>query len=442
MGASGYSVSSTVEIITCFRRNYFGYLLKITRSPQTQVMTLSTFRAQSRVLHPNALHADRAAKTVVLVFGTRPEAIKLASVLRELKGRGDELKTVVVNTGQHDSLLAPFLAHLGFQVDHDLKVMTHDQSPNTVCSRVLAGLDDIFRKNRPDLLIVQGDTTTALAGALAAFNLGIPVGHVEAGLRSFDVSSPFPEEMNRTLISRLSTWHFAATSSNMHNLVDEGISPENIFVTGNPVVDSLQSYFSATESDTELTAVLKATANQRRILLTTHRRESFGETLKENLLTLRRFVASKTDVALIFPVHPNPVVRKVAQAVLAGYPGIYLMDPLPHDQFLRLMAESWLIVSDSGGVQEEAPTLGKPLLVLRENTERPEALECGTARLVGGSADRLASMLHEAYSDCSWSEGVSQISNPFGDGKSGLRIASLIAEVLGVNNTEEVCVAV
>jgi UDP-N-acetylglucosamine 2-epimerase (non-hydrolysing) len=405
-------------------------------------MTLSTFRAQPRVLRSNALKADRAIKTVALVFGTRPEAIKLASVLRELKRRGDELKTVVVNSGQHDSLLAPFLAPLGVKVDHDLKVMTHDQSPNTVCSRVLAGLDEIFRKDRPDLVIVQGDTTTALAGALAAFNLGVPVAHVEAGLRSFDVSSPFPEEMNRTLISRLSTWHFAATSSNKRNLVDEGISPESIFVTGNPVVDSLQTFLSATKGDAKLTAALKATANQRRILLTTHRRESFGESLKSNLLTLRRFVASKKDVALIFPVHPNPLVRKVAQAVLSGYPGIYLMDPLPHDQFLRLMAESWLIVSDSGGVQEEAPTLGKPLLVLRENTERPEALECGTARLVGGSADRLADMLSEAYSDGSWSESVSQISNPFGDGKSGLRIASLIAEVLGVNSTEEVCVAI
>jgi UDP-N-acetylglucosamine 2-epimerase (non-hydrolysing) len=228
----------------------------------------------------------------------------------------------------------------------------------------------------------------------------------------------------------------------MRNLIDEGISPENIFVTGNPVVDSLQTYLSATEGDASLRVVLEATANQRRILLTTHRRESFGETLAENLLTLRRFVASKRDVALIFPVHPNPVVRRVAEAVLSGHPGIYLMDPLPHDQFLRLMAESWLIVSDSGGVQEEAPTLGKPLLVLRENTERPEALQCGTARLVGGSANRLASMLHEAYSDGSWTERVSQISNPFGDGTSGFRIASLIADILRVNNTEEVCVAI
>jgi UDP-N-acetylglucosamine 2-epimerase (non-hydrolysing) len=405
-------------------------------------MTLSTFRAQPRFLHSKTLKVDRAIKTVALVFGTRPEAIKLASVLRELKLRGDELKTIVINSGQHDSLLAPFLAPLGFKADHDLKVMTHDQSPNTVCSRVLAGLDDIFRKNRPDLVIVQGDTTTALAGALAAFNLGVPVGHVEAGLRSFDVASPFPEEMNRTLISRLSTWHFAATRANMDNLVDEGISPDNIFVTGNPVVDSLQTYLSATESDALLTAVLEATANQRRILLTTHRRESFGEALKDNLLTLRSFVASKQDVALIFPIHPNPVVREVAHAVLSGHRGIYLMEPLPHDQFLRLMAESWLIVSDSGGVQEEAPTLGKPLLVLRGNTERPEALECGTARLVGGSANRLASMLREAYSDGSWSERVSQISNPFGDGKSGFRIASLIADVLRVNSPEEVCVAI
>jgi UDP-N-acetylglucosamine 2-epimerase (non-hydrolysing) len=307
---------------------------------------------------------------------------------------------------------------------------------------VLAGLDDIFRKDRPDLVIVQGDTTTALAGALAAFNLGVPVGHVEAGLRSFDVTSPFPEEMNRALISRLCTWHFAATDSNMRNLVSEGIPPENIFVTGNPVVDSLQTYLAATEGDAQLTEVLKATANQRRILLTTHRRESFGEALQDNLLTLRRFVASKKDVALIFPVHPNPFVRTVAQAVLSGHPGIYLLDPLPHDQFLRLMAESWLIVSDSGGVQEEAPTLGKPLLVLRENTERPEALECGTARLVGGCPNRLESMLCEAYSDGSWSEHVSQITNPFGDGKSGYRIASLVAELLGVNSAEEVCVAV
>jgi UDP-N-acetylglucosamine 2-epimerase (non-hydrolysing) len=370
---------------------------------------------------------------VLTLFGTRPEAIKLAPVIRRLEAHTDSFQTINVASGQHTDLLYPFAQLLGIRIDRDLHVMSPGQTPNQVCARVLEAMDEILEEEQPELILVQGDTTTALAGALAGFHRQIEVGHVEAGLRSGNPRSPYPEELNRRMITRLATYHFAATARNRLTLLAEGVEQKNIFVTGNPVVDSLKEIIKeGSNKNPAIENLVQATHGLKRVVLTTHRRESFGELMTENLLTLRRFVESHEDVALIFPVHPNPAVVSAARSVLNDHPRIYLIEPLGYQDFIALLSEAWLIVSDSGGVQEEAPTLGKPLLVLRENTERPEALESGVARLVGGQPRALARMLEEAYADDSWASEVLRIENPFGKGDSGERIAETIAELLNV----------
>jgi UDP-N-acetylglucosamine 2-epimerase (non-hydrolysing) len=319
---------------------------------------------------------------------------------------------------------------LGVDVDFNLNVMKANQGPNDVCSRVLAKIDPILAERCPDMLLVQGDTTTTLAGALAGFNRRIPVGHVEAGLRSGDAYSPFPEEMNRRIVSQVAALHFAATEQNRSNLLSEGIPSESIFVTGNPVVDSLKRISRTVQPGTKIKSLLKRTAGLRRILLTTHRRESFGPRLTANLKDLVEFVESHPDVCLFFPVHSNPNVRQAADKIMKGSNRIYLIEPVGYSDFIALMKAAWLIVSDSGGVQEEAPTLGKPLLVLRENTERPEAIKAGIARLVGSGPESLRAMLEENYRDQSWIDSVKSMTNPFGDGKAASRIVTIIKQEL------------
>lgn len=368
---------------------------------------------------------------VLSLFGTRPEVIKLAPVIRALERSQHGFETINVLSGQHADLVRPFLASFGLRVDHDLAVMAPGQTPSLVSSRVLAALDPLLERAAPHALLVQGDTSTALAGALAAFHRRIPVGHVEAGLRSGDVASPFPEEMNRRLISRLASWHFAATERNRCTLVAEGVAEASVFLTGNPVVDAVASIRDRVAAGQELQSALSASRGLRRIALTTHRRESFGDTMRGNLEVLRRFVEAHPDVALVFPVHPNPNVVRETRAALSGHPRIHLLEPLGYQDFVTLVAESWLVVSDSGGVQEEAPSLGRPLLILRENTERPEAVESGCARLVGGSPARLAELLEEAARPGSWVEHVARIPNPFGHGDAGERIAEALAGLIG-----------
>lgn len=367
---------------------------------------------------------------ILTVFGTRPEAIKLAPVIHSLESSGNLFQTVNVTSGQHTDLLYPLINLLGLRLDYDLQVMSPDQTPNLVCSRVLASLDSVLSLEQPDLILVQGDTTTALAGALAGFHRGIPVGHIEAGLRSHNPLSPYPEEMNRCLITKLATYHFAATKHNLETLLSEGVAQGSIFVTGNTVIDSLKAITERAELLPETRKLLEETEGLRRVVLTTHRRESFGEMMTENLRALRRFVEAHEDVALVFPVHPNPSVVDAASAILSGHERLRLIRPMNYDQFVLLLSQCWLILSDSGGVQEEAPTLGKPLLVLRENTERPEALESGVARLVGGCAERLSLMLEEVYEQGSWGERIASVENPFGQGDSGRRIAQTIAQEL------------
>jgi UDP-N-acetylglucosamine 2-epimerase (non-hydrolysing) len=369
-------------------------------------------------------------KRVLTLFGTRPEVIKLAPVLAELERRSDRFETVNVASSQHVELLHPFARRFGIRVDSDLAVMRPGQSPADVASRVLAALDPLLAREHPDLVLVQGDTTTAMSGALAAFFRGIAVGHVEAGLRTGDPTSPFPEEMNRTLITRLARFHFAATQHNVDTLLAEGVPRERIARTGNPVVDSLHRALRDNAVAPAFRERLAAITAPRLVVLTTHRRESFGDVMTGNLKVLRRFVEEHDDVALVFPVHPNPNVGEPTRAVLGDVERVHLLEPLAYDEFVHLLARAWLVVSDSGGIQEEAPSLGKALLVLRENTERPEAIAAGVARLVGGAPERLAAMLRELHADDAWIRGVREIANPFGAGDAGPRIAAAIESLL------------
>ncbi|MCW5959794.1 MAG: UDP-N-acetylglucosamine 2-epimerase (non-hydrolyzing) [Pyrinomonadaceae bacterium] len=368
---------------------------------------------------------------VLVLFGTRPEAIKLAPVIAALK-RSPDFRSVVVSSSQHTDLLKPFLRIFDINVDHDLKVMSQDQTPNQVSAKILNLLDPILEIEKPDVILVQGDTTTAFTGAFAAFNRKIAVGHVEAGLRSGNPLSPFPEEMNRRLISQLAAFNFAATESNRENLLRESGDFDNIYVVGNTVVDALHFILESSETGEDLGKLLSKTEGMKRILLTTHRRESFGEVMGKNLSHLRKFVETHDDVCLFFPVHPNPNVREATYQKLNGSDRIFLLDPMDYADFVALMKESWLIVSDSGGVQEEAPSLGKPLLVLRENTERPEAIASGVAKLIGSNAD-LFEILEENYRDESWIRSVREIENPFGDGASAKRILTVLKEKIRIS---------
>jgi len=380
----------------------------------------------------------QAKKKVLTLFGTRPEMIKLAPVIRELEAQDRIFQTVNAASAQHTDLLYPFARLFDIRIDHDLGIMTANQTPNQICARILSALDILLAREQPDLILVQGDTTTTLAGALAGFHWRLPVGHVEAGLRSGNLFSPYPEEMNRRLVSRLATYHFAATPHNRETLLSEGILPENIFITGNPVIDALESIRQCFRKVPAVDALLAETSGLKRIVLTTHRRESFGPEMHGNLQVLRRFIEERKDVALLFPVHPNPEVRRQATEVLSGHRRIYLLSPLEYPEFIMLLSHAWLIVSDSGGVQEEAPTLGKPVLILRENTERPEAIGAGVARLVGGAPEQLAAMLEEAYTPHSWVADMTARDNPFGKGDSGKRIVKIVATLLGVVDPDRV----
>ena len=371
-------------------------------------------------------------RKVLTLFGTRPEIIKLAPVLQQLERERTRIATINVASGQHSDLLDPFIRMFGIRVDRRLKGTGADQTPDDFCMRILQQLNPAIDQERPDMVLVQGDTTTALAGALAGVQHGIPVAHVEAGLRSGNLSSPYPEEMNRKLITRLATYHFAATSRNYDLLLSEGVPPLNIFLTGNPVVDALQVVLRRGRKSQRLKSLLRTTAGRKYIVLTTHRRESFGNALAENLRVLCRFVQEHSDIVLVFPVHPNPNVKIPAKEICGGHTRVILTEPLGYSDFIDLLSDAWLIVSDSGGIQEEAPSLGKPLLILRENTERPECIDAGVARLVGGRPETLSAMFEDAYRKGSWVESVSKVQNPFGDGDSGQRIAACVAMLLGL----------
>jgi UDP-N-acetylglucosamine 2-epimerase (non-hydrolysing) len=363
---------------------------------------------------------------VLFVLGTRPEAIKLAPLALLLAGRPLQFRVRVCVTAQHRSLLDGVLTRFGVVPDFDLNVMRPDQSLAGLTARILEGLDPILERESPDIVLVQGDTTTTLAGALAAFYRRIPVGHVEAGLRTHNFDHPFPEELNRVLTTRLAALHFAPTPRAAAVLRAEGASEHSIFVTGNTGIDALLYARDRLETGAwpGFNEVILDPAKYL-ILMTAHRRESFGAPL-QNICAAVRTLAGRGDVEIVYPVHPNPNVRGVVEPLLSGIPGVHLIQPLDYLPFVDLMRRADLLLTDSGGIQEEAPSLGKPVLVLRETTERQEAIDAGLARLVGSDPERIVAAATEVLNSTRRGEPVTRAANPFGDGGACPRIADVI----------------
>ena len=364
---------------------------------------------------------------ILTVFGTRPEAIKMAPLITELRRRPDIFQCRVAVTAQHRQMLDQVLDLFGITPDYDLNIMQPGQSLFDITGRALAGLQQVLADERPDLVLVHGDTTTTFVGALAAFYLQLPLGHVEAGLRTGNKYSPFPEEINRHLTGVLADIHFAPTPAARDNLLREGVAAENIFVTGNTVIDALLTTVRPGYVFTD--PVLKSIDYTRRrvLLVTTHRRENLGAPMREIYLALRRVVREYPDVAVVFPVHKNPAVRRVVREVLGEEPRVHLIEPLDYEPFVNLLQQCYLVLTDSGGLQEEAPALGKPVLVLRDTTERPEAVDAGTVRLVGTAGTAVLAETRRLLDDPAHYRRMAEAVNPYGDGRACRRIADAIA---------------
>ncbi|HEX8253055.1 MAG TPA: UDP-N-acetylglucosamine 2-epimerase (non-hydrolyzing) [Thermoanaerobaculia bacterium] len=370
-------------------------------------------------------------RTVLFVFGTRPEAIKLAPLIEQVR-RDPSLRVRVCVTGQHREMLAQVLQLFGVTPDADLDVMQPDQTLGDVAAAVLSKLSAVFRELRPDLVIVQGDTTSAFAAGLAAFYAGIEVAHVEAGLRSGNPYAPWPEEVNRRLLTVVTQLHFAPTEGARANLLREGIDPARVHVTGNTVVDALKKTVERIGSDDALRARAEAAlpfldSRRRLILVTGHRRENFGPGFESICAALAELVRTHEDVEIVYPVHLNPNVRDPVHRILGECERIHLIDPVDYFGFVHLMTRSELILTDSGGVQEEAPTLGKPVLVMRDTTERPEAVESGNVRLVGTRRESIVAETSRLLRDAAHRESMSRPSDVFGDGKASERIAAILS---------------
>lgn len=362
---------------------------------------------------------------VMTVFGTRPEAIKMAPVVLELQKHADRIQTIVAVTAQHRQMLDQVLDLFQITPDYDLDIMSQGQTLYDITTKSLMGLKDVLAKEKPDLVLVHGDTTTTFAGALASYYQQVPVGHVEAGLRTGDIYSPFPEEMNRKLTGAIAAIHFAPTATAKANLLKENVNPSHIYVTGNTVIDALMTTVAG---DYDFGDDLKDVdfQNHRVILLTTHRRENLGEPMRHIYKALRRIIEEIPDTEIVFPVHRNPLVRKVVEAELSGVDRIHLIDPMEYEPFANLMSLSSLVLTDSGGIQEEAPSLGKPVLVLRNTTERPEAVEAGTVRLIGTDKDVVYAETKRLLTDQAAYDAMSNAVNPYGDGKASQRIVQAI----------------
>jgi UDP-N-acetylglucosamine 2-epimerase (non-hydrolysing) len=370
-------------------------------------------------------HSDSGSPVKVLFcFGTRPELIKVAPLIRGFAGHG--IESVVVNTGQHSDLLNPLFDLFQVRPDHDLAVMTPGQTLNGLAARLMERLDPVLVAEKPDFVLVQGDTASALCGAQAAFNRQIPVGHIEAGLRSGNMLSPFPEEMNRRLITQMATLNFAATEFNRQTLLAEGVAAQSIHVTGNPVVDALHWTLKEVKPGDAFHDLHARVAGRKMIIVTTHRRENFGETMRMNLRALRRFAQRHPELCIVFPVHPNPNVREAVAAELLGCESILMCHPLGYADFAHLLSKAWMMVSDSGGIQEEAATLGKPILVLRANTERPEGVTAGVAKLAGEHPEQLEQMLEQAVGDSAWFQTAAAARTVFGDGAATEKTAAAL----------------
>lgn len=368
---------------------------------------------------------------VMTIFGTRPEAIKMAPVVLELAKYPEWITPVVVVTAQHREMLDQVLKLFNITPDYDLDIMSQGQTLFDITCRAMHGLNEAIGKEKPDIVLVHGDTTTTFAGALAAYYHQTAVGHVEAGLRTGNKYSPFPEEMNRKLTGSLADLHFAPTEVSRANLLAEMVAEEAITVTGNTVIDALKATVnSGYVFQNELLSGIDY-QNRRVILVTTHRRENLGEPMRHVYQALRRIVEEFADVEIVFPVHKNPKVREVVQAELGGIGRVHLIDPLDYEPFANLMARSYLVLTDSGGIQEEAPALGKPVLVLRDTTERPEAVEAGTVRLVGTERACVYEETRRLLADEKAYASMANACNPYGDGQASRRIAQAILFTYG-----------
>ena len=362
---------------------------------------------------------------VLSVFGTRPEAVKMAPVVRALEAREGAFESVVCVSAQHREMLDQVVEAFGIDVDFDLDVMTAGQSPETTVARVLTRLPPLLEQVAPTVLLVQGDTMTTFAAALAAHLRKVPTGHVEAGLRTWDRYSPFPEEMNRVLTTRLATVHFAPTPKARENLLAEGIAEADVHLTGNTVIDALlQTVREGYRFRTPALAGLDG--GRRLVLVTTHRRESFGAPLRETCGAIRDLGTRFPDLEFVLPVHPNPEVKGTVESLLGGVPGVHLIAPVDYVEFVHLIARAHLVLTDSGGIQEEAPALGKPVLVLREITERPEGVEAGTAVIVGTDRRRIVERASELLTDPEAYRRMANAVNPYGDGRAAERIVDAL----------------
>ncbi len=360
-------------------------------------------------------------KRVMLVFGTRPEAIKMCPLVNELKGRSG-IQTVVCVTGQHRQMLDQVLEAFAVKPDYDLSIMKERQTLFDVTTNILNRIREVLEKERPDVVLVHGDTSTTFVTALACFYLQIPVGHVEAGLRTYNIYSPYPEEFNRQAVSIISSYNFAPTELSKQNLLKEGKAEETIFVTGNTAIDALKTTVREDYTNPEL----QWAAGSRLILITAHRRENLGEPMKHMFRAIRRVCDEHPDIKAIYPIHMNPAVRETADEILGGDERIRIIEPLDVLDFHNFLARSYLILTDSGGIQEEAPSLGKPVLVMRDTTERPEGIDAGTLKLTGTDEEVIYENFRLLLEDPAEYEKMSTASNPYGDGFASRRIADIL----------------
>ena len=363
-------------------------------------------------------------KKVLVIFGTRPEAIKMAPLVKELEKR-KEIESIVVVTAQHRQMLDSVLETFNIKPDYDLNIMKQGQTLGDITTRALTGLEEVIKKEKPDIVLVHGDTTTTFAGALAAFYNGTSIGHVEAGLRTYDKYSPYPEEMNRQMVDCMTDMYFAPTLMSKENLLKEGKDESKIYVTGNTAIDAMATTVDENYTHPELEWIK---SNEKMILLTAHRRENLGEPMRNIFKAVKKITDEFNDVKVIYPIHLNPKVREIANEVFKGDDKVHLIEPLEVFDFHNFQNKSYIILTDSGGIQEEAPSLGKPVLVLRDTTERPEGIKAGTLKLVGTDEETIYNETKKLLTDKKEYEKMSKASNPYGDGHSSEKIVDAIIE--------------
>lgn len=360
-------------------------------------------------------------KKIMLVFGTRPEAIKMSPLIHELK-KNKNVKCIVCVTAQHRQMLDQVLKTFNIIPDYDLDIMEAKQTLSKITSKVVVGIEEVLLREKPDIILVHGDTTTTYAAALAAFYNNVKIGHVEAGLRTYDKFSPFPEEINRQMVSLIADYHFAPTEKSKENLLKEGIKSENIYVTGNTAIDALKT----TISEAYYHPILEWVGDSKLILLTAHRRENLGEPLKQMFRAVKRIVDEYEDIKVLYPIHFNPIVRDTAKDILGDSNRIRIIEPLDVVDFHNFLNKAYIILTDSGGIQEEAPSLGKPVLVMRDTTERSEGVAAGTLKLVGTNEESVYSEFKKLIEHEDEYEIMSKASNPYGDGNASIRIVNIL----------------